>query len=94
MPQRNAILRTLRSGDRGLDGSEVQLECVIEERGRCLVGAEEHLLFAVGFDESDLFGRSGGELQISERFRIHGEEAHCCAIFGGHIGNGGAIGHA
>ncbi len=94
LAQRDAILRTLGAGDSGFDRSQIQLQRVVEEwRGR-LIGAEEHLLLAIGFDESDLFGRARGELQISECFRINREEAHCRAILGGHVGNRGAVGNA
>ena len=58
------------------------------------VGAEQALLLAVGFDQRDLFVRATGELEIRERFGIDGEEAHGRAVFGRHVGDGGAIGNA
>ena len=54
LAQRDAILRTLGASDSGLDGSQIQLQGVVEEWGRRLIGAKEHLLFAVGFNKSYL----------------------------------------
>ena len=40
-------------------------------------------------DESRI---AGGETQVRERFFIYRKEAHCRAVFRGHVGEGGAIG--
>jgi hypothetical protein len=94
LAQCDAILRTFGTGNSRLDGSQIQFQSVIEEwRGR-FVGAEQHLLLAVGFDESDLFRRTRRELQVRERFLIHRKEAHRCPVFGGHVGNRGTVGNA
>ncbi len=92
--QRDAVLRALRAGDGGLDGGEIEFELVGERGIGRRVGAEEALLLAVGFDERDLFVRAAGEAEIRERFGIDGEEAHRRAVFGRHVGDGGAVGNA
>ena len=40
----------------------------------------------------DGFFVAAGGAQIIERFVVDGEKSHCRAVFGGHIGDGGAIG--
>ena len=57
-----------------------------------LVGAEEALFLGVGLDELDLFVAAIGEAEIGESFRVDREKAHGGAIFGSHVGDGGAVG--
>ena len=54
---------------------------------------EEAVGLAVGLDESDGLLIAAGEAQVIERALIDGEEAHRGAVFGGHVGDGGAVGH-
>ena len=90
--ERNAVLRALRPGHRRHDFGEVEFEAVGENRIGRLVGAEEALFFRVGFDEADVIFAAAGEAEVGERFGVDGEEAHRRAIFGRHIGDGGAVG--
>ena len=94
LPQRHAILRPLRAGDRRLDGAKVQLQGVGERGIGRLIGAEQALFLRVRFHQCDLFVRPRGELQVGQRFGINREKAHRCAVFGRHVGDGCAIGNA
>src|SRR5690606_5891270 len=60
----NAILRTLRSCQARNDRREIELEHVGEERVGRVVGAEQALRLAVGFDERDLLVATTRESQI------------------------------
>ena len=59
--------------------------------GRFVV-VEESLLAAVGLDQRDLFFAAAGEAQIAQGFFVDGEDAAGGAVFGRHVGDGGAIG--
>ncbi len=94
LAQRHAILRALGPGERGLDLGEIEFERVGKDRVGRLIGTEDALQLGVSVDQGDAFGAAAGEAQIVERFRVHREEAHGRAVFGGHIGDGGAVGQS
>ena len=79
---------------RRLDAAEIEFELVAEQRFGRGIGAEQGLFLAVSFDERDLFVAARGEAQIGKRFVVDREKAHGGAIFGSHVGDGGAIGDA
>ena len=90
----DAILRALRSGQRRHHGRKIQRECIGEHRLGRAVDAEQALLFRVGFHQLDLLRRAIGHAQIIERSVVDGEHADGRAVFGRHVGDGGAIGQA
>ena len=92
--QRDAILRALGAGNGRFDAAKIQFQLVAEQRLGCGIGAEERLFLAIRFDERNLFVTARGEPQISKGFVVDGEEAHGCAVFRGHVGDGGAIRNA
>ena len=94
MRERHAILRTLRSGHRGHDGGEIEFEACREKTGSGVcVRAEQALLFACRLRRgATCSSAAAGEAQIGERLRVDGEEAHRRAVFGRHVGDGGAVG--
>ena len=92
LAQRHAVLRTLGTGERGLDGGEIEFERVGENRIGRRVGAENALQLRVSVDQGDTLGAAAGEAQVGQRFGIHREEAHRGAVFGSHVGDGGAVG--
>src|ERR1700733_6124693 len=53
---------------------------------------KEALLAAIGFYESNLFRAASAELQILQSFFVYGKDAAGCAVFGRHVGDGGAVG--
>ena len=53
---------------------------------------EEALLAAVGFDQGDVLFGAAGEAEILQGFLVDGEDAAGGAVFGGHVGDGGAVG--
>ena len=90
----DAVLRALRTGDGGDDGGEVEFE-LIGVNAVALVGdAEEALGLVVGFDGFAEFLGTAGAAEVADGFVIDGEEAHGRAVFGGHVGDGGAVGQA
>ena len=92
MGKHDAILRTLGAGDAGLDGREIEGEQFgVFGFGSFLV-VEKSLLAAVGFDQSDLLVGAAAEFQILQAFFVDGEDAAGGAVFGRHVGDGGAVG--
>ena len=58
--ERDAVLRTLGSGDAGLDGGEIEFDDLRVGGVLGFAGVEEALLFGVCLDECDVFvGASG-----------------------------------
>jgi hypothetical protein len=90
--ERHAVLRALGPGHRGHHRREIEFQLVRKNRIGRLVRAEKSLLLCIGFDELHLRFAAIGEAQVGERLRIHGEESHRRAIFGGHVGDRGAVG--
>ena len=52
------------------------------------------MLFAVGFDQGDLFRLTARKSQVRECLGVDREEAHRRTILGGHVGDGCSIGDA
>ena len=92
--QFDPVLRTLRTGQARHDRRQVQLDRVGEHRIRRIVGAEHALRFIVSFDQLDLLFIAAGEAQVVQRFVVDREEAHRCAVFRSHVGNGRTVGQA
>ena len=90
--QRHAILRPLRAGERGLDRAHVELEHVCVVGLRRAVVAPHALRLGVGLDERDLLLAAAREFEIAQRLFIDREDATGAAVFGRHVGDGGAIG--
>ena len=53
---------------------------------------EKSLLARIGFDQRDLLVAAAGEFQVAQAFFVDREDAASRAIFGSHVGDGGAIG--
>ena len=90
--ERDLVLRAARPGERRLDGREVELERVAEERLRHVGRVEEPLLLGVRLDEIDLILRASGEAEVRERLDVDREEADRRAVLGRHVGDRRAIG--
>ena len=88
----DAPFRTLRAGHRGLHRREIELERVGEDGVRGLAGGEQPLRLAIGLDEGDAVGLAAGHGEIVQRLGVDREEAAGGAVFGAHIGDGGAVG--
>ena len=89
--QRDAVLRSLGSGDRGHDGRQVQLEHLAEHGLGVAVAAEQPLLLRVALDEVDAVLASR-ETQVLQRHVVDGEERRRRPVLGAHVGKGGAVG--
>ena len=92
VPERDAVLRTLGPGERGLDLRQFELEDVGEDRVGRRLGAVEALRLAIGGDQRNLRGGPGGIGEIAQRIVVDREEAAGRAVFGRHVADGGAIG--
>ena len=92
MGKQDAILRTLRPGKARLDRGEIEREQFGVFRLGSFFVVKQSLLAAVGFDQRDLFFAASGEPQILQTFFVDGEDAAGRAVFGRHVGDGGAIG--
>ncbi len=90
--EQHSVLRTFGSGQAWLHGGEIELQHVGEFGVRCLAGAENSLFLGVALHAVDLLFGAARLAQVAQRFRIDGEEAHGCAVFGSHVGHGGAVG--
>ena len=89
--ERDPVLRPFRPRDARLDGGEIQLQRVGEDRiGNC-VGAEKPLLFAVGLDQLDELRRPAGEFEILERLRVRRKVTDGRAVLRRHIADGGSV---
>ena len=92
LPQRNAVLRPLGPRQRGFNLAKIELQRVGEKRVGSLVCPEKTLHLGVSVDERQALVASSRKPQVRQRFRIHGKKSHRRAVFGRHIGYGGAIG--
>ncbi len=89
--QQYPVLRPLRPGQRRLHTAHVERERVGEHRlGRRV--APQALRAAIGLDKTDPRFVAAGEAHVVERHLIDREEAAGGAVFGGHVGDGGAVG--
>ena len=60
---------------------------------RSLLRPEEPLLLGVGLDEPHLLRRTSREFQVAQRLRIDREHPDRGAVLGGHVRDGGPVGH-
>ena len=92
--ERDAVLRTLRSGQARLHGAQIQVQGVGEDRIGRVVGAEQALELGIGFDGLHERLIATRATQVTQRFGIDREEAARGTIFRSHVGDGGPIGKA
>jgi hypothetical protein len=87
------VVGFLGAGDGGDDGGEVEFHdhARIRRLGRALF-EEQALHAAVAFDEGAVGGGASGHAQVGDGFGVDGEEAGGGAVFGGHVGEDGAVG--
>ena len=78
--ERNAVLRPLGPGKRGLDLRELELEHVGEHRVGRGLGAVHALRLGIGLNQRDALGRAAGVAQISERIVVDRKKAAGGAI--------------
>ena len=88
----HAILRALRTRERGLHGAEVEFEHIGVVGLRCAGIAPHALGLGVRLDQSNLLRRTTGEFQIAQRFFVDREDAAGAAVLRRHVGDGGAVG--
>ena len=91
LTQRHAVLGALGAGNARLDSAQVQVNRVAEVGLRAVVGAEQALLLGVPLDEFHVARAASAGSQESQGFLIYGEETDGGAVFGRHVGNGGAV---
>ena len=88
----HAVLRPLRTGERGGHLAEIELERIGKDRIGSETGAVGALRPGVGLDQSQPRRLAAGGLEVGQRLAVDREEAAGRAIFRGHIGDRGAIG--
>ena len=84
-------MRAARTRDRGHDFAHVEAERVRIDRAGALI-APQPVLLGVGLDERDAVLVAAGLAQVAQRFAVDGEESAGRAVFGRHVGDGGAVG--
>src|SRR5205085_5496700 len=89
--QFDSILRPLRPGHTRHDTSKIEFQFYGILNLTFNRHAEESLSAIVTFiSPAMLIGAASGS-QIIDRLSVNREEAHGGAVFGGHVGNGGAV---
>ena len=89
----DAVLRAFGAGEGGLDGGEVEFDDGgVDDLGFVGGIAPEALGFVVLLDGSDEFFIASGQAEVGQSRVIDGEEADGRAVFGCHVGDGGAVG--
>ena len=89
--QVETVLWALRPGHRRHHACQIQLDRVREFRVGRLIGAEQPLLFRIGFDQSHQIRRPVGEAQIPQGFAVDRKETHGGAVLGRHVGHRSAV---
>ncbi len=89
--ERDAVLRALGPGERGLDLRQLELEHVGEDGVRGRLGAVHALRLGVGGDQRDLRCRPAGIREIFQRVVVDREEAAGRTVFRRHVADGGAV---
>ena len=92
MGEHDTVLRAFWTSERGLHGGEIEGEQLGVLDLGSLVVMEHALLACVGLDESDLIFGASGQAQIFQSLFVDGEDSAGGAVFGRHVGDGGAIG--
>ena len=88
--QQDSVLRALRAGDRGNNGSQIQLD-VLREDG-FLVGVVPQALFlGVRLDESELLVAAAGEAQVFDGLGVDREDRCGGTEFGAHVAQRRAV---
>ena len=89
--ERDAVLRTLGTGDRRHDGGEVELEVLgVARLGLGVV--PQALRLGVGLDERDLLGAAAGQLHVGGGLLVDREDRDGGAVLGAHVADRGAVG--
>src|SRR6185437_16978089 len=88
--QRDAVLRTLGAGDRGLERAEIELER-LRVLGLVRRVVPEALHLGVGLDEANLMLGPAGQAQVGERLFVDREDRAGRAVFGAHVAERGAV---
>ncbi len=89
--ERHPVLRALRTGDRGLDGGQVELEGLGVARLAARV-VPEALLLRVRLDEGHLLFGAAGEAQVGQGLVVDREDGARRAVLGAHVADGRAVG--
>ncbi len=91
--EENPILRTLGAGERGANLAHVEFEGVGEDRVGRMGIAPHALRLGIGLDEGDALIGAARDAQEVDGLLVDGEEPAGGAVFGGHVGDRGAVGH-
>ena len=89
--EQHAVLRALRTRERRLDRTELELEQVGEDRVLRSLGAVETLRLGVGLDQRHGRGGTAGFIQIVDGVVVGREVAAGRAVFRRHVADGGAV---
>ena len=90
--ERDAVLRALRSGERGDDVAQVELEALRVRGLLAVLVVPEALLLRVGLDELDLLLGAAGELQVAQRLGVDREDRARRAELRRHVADGRPVG--
>src|SRR2546421_3198352 len=88
----NAVLGAPWPCQTGFDGTEIELEQVIELWLLHIVRAEQSLCLCVALDQVNQLLAAPGAAQVEQGFRVDREERRSGAKFRRHVRNGGAVG--
>ena len=87
--ERHSVLWPARTGERGFDAAEVELQRVGKDGiRRCIVAPEA---LRIGLHEFDLMRVAAGEGEIAQRLRVDRPEAAGGAVLWRHIAEGRAV---
>ena len=91
LAQLNAVLRTLGAGQTGGNLSQVQPHDLRVINIPRLRHAKQALRLEVSLKSLHLDLRATRAREVIDRLVVHGKETHGGAVFGGHVGNCGAV---
>ena len=89
--QQNPVLRALGASHGGLDAGQVKLKRIAENRLLRAGLQPQALRLGIGLDQGNTLWRAARRRQEVDRGLADWEKAAGCAIFRGHIGNGGLV---
>ncbi len=89
--QCDAILRPLRSCQRGFDTGQIKFHNAAVINLTLCWNAKQALCLEVGFERIQLVSGASGVAHEIDGDIVNREESHGGAIFGSHVGDGGAV---
>ena len=90
--ERHPVLRSLRTRQARLHGTQVEFQHVGVFRVRGFIGAEEALALGVRLDAVHFLFGAAGAPQVRQGLGVHRKETHRRAVFRRHVRHRGAVG--